>query len=178
MLRYFARYTTLFLSVAAFCVASDAQIKSQYTRVSEKACKTLRTDPDEGAEYEGECPGVGGYKLRLLEGDLRQSLDVLTPAKKTHQLAFWNISSAFSHIGDRVEWRVKGKTPIALIARFNASEDPEKPDKHTSYLVVSKITKNEICVTDVIKPSQTQNEEARKAADSSASRPCRRTDSP
>ncbi len=161
-----------------FCASAHAQSKSVYTSVGEKSCKTIRTEPDEGAEYEGECPGVSGYKLRLLEGDLRQSLDVVTPAKKVHQLAFWNISSGFSYIGDRVEWRVKGKTPVAVIARFNASEDPENPEKRTSYLFVSKVTKDEICVTDVIKPSPTQNSEARKAADSAASRPCRRTESP
>lgn len=178
MLRYLTRCSTLFLLVTAFCVTSDAQIRSLYTSVGDGVCKSLRTGPDEGTEYEGECPGVGGYKLHLLEGDLRQSLDVVTPAKKTHQLGFWNISAAFSYIGDRVEWRIKGKAPIALIARFNASEDPENPEKRTSYLIVSKITKDEICVTDVIKPSQAQNAEARKAADSAASRPCRRTEFP
>ena len=178
MLRFLARYSPIFIIMAACCVASDAQIRSLYTSVGNKACKSLRTESDEGTEYEGECPGVGGYKLHLLEGDLRQSLDVITPAKKTHQLGFWYISAAFSYIGDRIEWRVNGKYPIALIARFNTSEDPERPEKRTSYLVVSKISKEQICVTDVIKPSRNQNAEARKAADSAASRPCRRTGSP
>lgn len=172
-MKYLFRGTAILVLFAAFHSASEAQIKSVYTSVGEKSCKTLRSEPEEGVEYEGECPGVGGYKLHLLEGDLRQSIDVITPAKKTHQLGFWYISAAFSYIGDRVEWRVKGKIPIALIARFNASEDPENTEKRTSYLVVSKITKTEICVTDVIKPSRDQNAEARKAADSAATRPCR-----
>ena len=178
MPRILPRCIFIFISVGALCVASDAQIKSIYTSVGDKSCKTLRTEPGEGTEYEGECPGVGGYKLHLLEGDLRQSIDVITPANKTHQLGFWYISTAFSYISDRIEWRMKGKIPIALIARFNASEDPEDPERRTSYLVVSKITKDEICVTDVLKPSRTQNAEARKAADSAGSRPCRRTESP
>jgi len=164
--------------IAVFlCASAHAQNNSVYTSLAEKVCKPLKVSDDTGTSYEGECPGVGGYKLRLLEGDLRQSLDVVSPTKKTHQLAFWNISSAFSYIGDKVEWRMKGKMPIALIARFNASEDPENPEKRTSYLVVSKITKNEVCVTDVVRPSKTQNAEARKAADSAGSRPCRRTES-
>jgi hypothetical protein len=174
-MRHLYHGTVLLMLLLAVTTVSDAQIKSVYTSVGEKPCKTLRTEPEEGAEYEGECPGIAGYKLRLLEGDLRH---VVTPAKKTFQLAFWNISSAFSYVGERIEWRMKGKTPIALIARFNASEDPEKPEKKTSYLIVSKITKDEVCVTDVIKPSQSQNTAARKAADSAASRPCRTTDSP
>ena len=177
-MRHLYHGTVLLMLLLSVTTVSDAQIKSVYTSVGEKSCKTLRTDPEEGAEYEGECPGIAGYKLRLLEGDLRQSLDVVTPAKKSFQLAFWNISSAFSYIGDRVEWRMKGKTPIALIARFNASEDPGNAEKRTSYLIVSKITKDEVCVTDVITPSPNQNREARKAADSAVSRRCQRTDSP
>ena len=172
------RCAVLLIAFAAFCNVADSQIKSVYTSIGERSCKTIKPEPDEGTEYEGECQGVGGYRLRLLEGDLRQSIDVITPAKKTHQLGFWYISAAFSYIGERVEWRMKGKTPLALIARFNASADPNDPERRTSYLVVSKITKDEICVTDVIKPSRTQNADARKAADSAGSRPCRRTESP
>ena len=73
---------------------------------------------------------------------------------------------------------MRGKTPIALIFRFNVNEDPENAEKHTSYLVVAKVTRNEICVTDVLKPGLNQNLDARKEADSSATRPCRKVDSP
>jgi hypothetical protein len=162
--------------VLLFSSTFSAQITSRYTGLSEKVCRELKVSDDEGASYEGECPGVAGYKLRLLEGDLRQSIDVVTPAKKTHRLEFWNISGAFSYVGDKAEWRMRGKTPIALIVRFNASEDPENAEKKTSYLIVAKITRREICVTDVLKPSPSQNAEARKAADQAASRPCRRAD--
>lgn len=155
-----------------------AQITSKYSSLSTKACKELRSADDDGTEYRGECPGVSGYKLRLLEGDLRQSIDVITPSKKIHQLAFWNISGGFSYIGDQAEWRMKGKLPVALIVRFNVSEDPENADKRTSYLVVAKITKDETCVTGVLKPTRSQNFEARKAADRSAARPCLKRDSP
>ena len=157
---------------------ASAQITSKYTSLSSKVCKELKSTDEEGTSYEGECPGLSGYKLRLLEGDLRQSVDVVTPGRKTHQLAFWNISSAFSHVGEKAEWRMRGRTPVALIFRFNASEDLENTEKHTSYLVVAKVTKNEICVTDVLKPGRSQNLDARKAADSSAARPCRNVDSP
>lgn len=173
-----APIAALFLLLLFLSTAISAQITSKYTGLSDKVCKKLKISDDEGASYEGECPGVAGYKLRLLEGDLRQSIDVVTPAKKTHQLQFWNISSAFSYVGDKAEWRMKGKTPIALIVRFNASEDPENAEKKTSYLIVAKITRAEVCVTDVVKPSPTQNADARKAADGAPARPYRRTDSP
>ena len=168
----------IFAVIALPAAVTSAQATSRYTGLNDKVCRELKSTDEEGTSYEGECPGIAGYKLRLLEGYLRQSIDIVTPAKKTHQLQFWNISNAFSYIGPKVEWRLRGRTPIALIARFNASENPEDSSKVTSYLVVAKITKSEICVTDVVKPSRTQNLEARKAADDSAERPCRRTDSP
>src|SRR5438034_2777090 len=47
-------------------------------------------------------------------------------------------SSNFSELGDRAEWRMKGKTPVALIVRLKVSDQGDaKPQ--TSYLIVSKI---------------------------------------
>ena len=63
---------------------------------------------------------------------------------------------AFSTLGEKAEWRVKksdGKEkPFALIVRFNVSENPDKPEKNTSYLVVVKISGESSCITDVVKP--------------------------
>ncbi|HEX2268493.1 MAG TPA: hypothetical protein VHH35_03120, partial [Pyrinomonadaceae bacterium] len=60
----------------------------------------------------------------------------------------------------------------ALIIRYNANEDPESPNKQSSYLAVTKITASEICVTDKIMPGANANEEARRAADAAATKPC------
>ena len=64
------------------------------------------------------------------------------------------------------------RAPVALIIRYNASEDPEQPNKLSSYLAVSKITPTEICVTDKISPGPKANDDARRAADSAATKPC------
>ncbi|HLA95920.1 MAG TPA: hypothetical protein VK612_09380, partial [Pyrinomonadaceae bacterium] len=120
----------------------------------------------------GRCPGVGGYKLELIEGDLRQSIIVIDPKKKEHNLKFWEIFGGFSAVGDKAEWRTKNGKPIAVIIRLNVAANPEDSDKRVSYLLVAKITASETCVTDVIKPSRTQNAEARKTADAPANAPC------
>ncbi|HEX8423312.1 MAG TPA: hypothetical protein VF634_07870, partial [Pyrinomonadaceae bacterium] len=122
-------------------------------------------------------PGVGGYKLLVSEDDARMSVTVVDPRGKEHPLEYWNvISSGFSSLGDKAEWRIKKQrgrvNPFALIVRVNASENPEDASKKTSYLAVAKITPQQICVTDKIAPSATANEEARRAADASASKPC------
>jgi hypothetical protein len=110
--------------------------------------------------------------LLLLEGDLRQNIIVVTPKGAKHSLDLWDvISGGFSYVGPKAEWRV-AKAPTALILRYNASEDPEHPDRKTSYLVVAKIAPDEICVTDKISPGAKANDEARRAADNAATRPC------
>lgn len=154
-----------------------AQISSVYTDITEKNCKTIEAFSDEGGGYIGECPGVGGYKLEILEGDLRQSINVIAPSGKKSELNLWsNVSTAFSTLGEKAEWRVtgKGKTarPLALIVRFNAAQNPEKPEKKTSYLVVAKITGETACLTDIVDPSKNANVEARRLADASAVKPC------
>ena len=157
-----------------------AQTRSVYTPLTVKTCRTIKTETTGAGDYEGRCPGVAGYSLTLLEGDLRQNIIVNTPKGAKHSLELWDvISGGFSHVGPKAEWRMtreKRKTyPTALIIRYNASENPDNPNKHTSYLAVAKITATEICVTDKISPGPNANTEARRAADSAATKPCLKT---
>jgi len=168
---------TLIAVVLLAAVAGEAQVTSVYTKLSDKACKTLELVEDEGGSYHGRCPGVAGYKLDLIEGDLRQTLTIIDPKRKEHPLEFWHLTGAFSAVGDKAEWRMKGKKPIALIVRLNVSEDVEDASKTKGYLVVAKITASEVCVTHFLAPTRSHNYEARKAADKAASRPCLKRES-
>ena len=154
--------------------SAEAQTRPVYTTLAEKQCRKLKSTGD---DYLGRCPGVGGYSLLVAEGDLRQNILVVTPKGERHSLELWSVvSPAFSSLGPKAEWRVVTQSrktiPAALIVRYNASEDPEKPDKQTSYLVVAKITATEVCVTDKIGPGPKANEEARRLADEAANKPC------
>jgi hypothetical protein len=166
----------LTLVTALTSVAQSQRIQSSYTDLSGSACRTLDVDKQTGASTQ-RCPGVSGYKLLVHDDDSRQSIAVVNPAGREHELNFWEvITPAFSSVGEKAEWRIartNGKTlPIALIVRVNASEDPENPKRVTSYLAVSKITSGEVCVTHKIKASSTANDEARRAADSNSNAPC------
>ena len=150
---------------------------SVYTPLSEKQCKPIKGPDPQTNDYEGHCRGVAGYTLIVTEGDLRQNVIVVTPKGAKHSLDLWDvISGGFSSVGPRAEWRVvqaDGKpAPVALIIRYNANEDPESPNKQSSYLAVTKITATEICVTDKINPGPKANEDARRAADAAAAKPC------
>ncbi len=163
----------LFLFVLGCAVHTSAQVTSRYTDLDDQKCKTLEVDDEGGGSYKGECAGIGGYKLHVLEGDLRQSINVIAPGGKEHELRLWEHFGAFSAVGPKAEWRLKGKAPFALIFRFNVSENPEDSSKTTSYLIVAKVSPSLACVTEIIKPSRNQNAEARRAADRSATVPCK-----
>lgn len=169
------KFLLIFTISLLFAIAAPAQkIQSVYTSLDDRKCKTLESNPDEGGSYLGECPGTGGYKLQIAEGDLRQTVSVVAPGKKVFPLEFWSFFSGFSAVQPTAEWRVKGKTPVGLIVRFNVSENPEDTSKTTSYLIVSKITETENCIVEVFKPSKSQNILARQAADSAAVKPCKK----
>jgi hypothetical protein len=147
-------------------------VESVYTDIAPARCKTVEA-ADEGAHSVQKCAGVAGYALLVEDDDSRQSVTVLTPDGKKHPLNYSQvITSGFSSLGEKAEWRVEKKggklRPFALIVRVNASENPEKPEQKTSYLAVAKLTATEVCVTAKVK----SNEEARLAADASADKPC------
>lgn len=155
----------------ASTIVISAQFKSVYTSTKTSACRTISSNPDEAGSYEGECMGVGGYKVRLLEGDLRQSLDIISPTKKKSELKLWEWYPSFSAVGEKLEWRTKGGVPFALIFRYYVA-DPQG-GKGTSYLFVTKLGKASSCVVDVVDPTAKQNEKAREIADASAGKPCK-----
>ena len=177
----FAEYISFFCAflwlLTGVDIAGAQTNQSVYTSLAEKQCRKLKSAEAGDDGYEGQCRGVAGYALLLSEGDLRQNITVITPKGAKHSLELWDvISGAFSHVGPKAEWRMamqNGKlSPVAIIIRYNANEDPDHPNKQNSYLAVSKITATEICVTDKILPGASANEDARRAADTAATKPC------
>lgn len=173
--RFFA-LTLIAIFAFGLSASSAPPITSVYTSLS--GCKTVKAGKGQGEDWAVmACRGFAGYSLQLEYGDARESITVFTPNKQKHALELWHvISGGFSSVGKKAEWRVttkKGKqVPHALIVRFDASENPEDSSKITSYLVVAKITPQKICAVEKIAPGAAQNEEARRAADASADKPC------
>lgn len=160
--------------VGAFANADTGAISSVYTSLADDDCPVLEADEESGSSV-SRCPGTAGYALKVLDGDARVSIDVVAPDGREHPLHYWSvITQAFSGLGPRAEWRMRGGRPIALIVRVNASQHTDEGTfRRVSYLAVAKITPTEICVTDRIDPAADANEAARRAADASAGRPCR-----
>lgn len=171
---------SIFVLLCAAAHSNAQAVQSLYSDLTGAKCKSVASSGESGGEWSTtRCPGAAGFQLVVHDDDSRQSVTVVRPDGTEHPLELWQtVSGAFSTVGQRAEWRVRrggGKDePLALIVRFNYQASPDTPDKNVSSLVVAKIIPGTICVTDVIRPGADANERARRAADSSASRPCRR----
>lgn len=146
--------------------------KSVYTSINEKDCITLDSDNLGSVQ---ECESFSDIGVKVIESDIRQSI-ILTRNNKEYDLDFWStISPSYSSLGLQVEWRYelgKPKNVKGMIVRFEASDDYENIEKVSSYLVVSKITKEEICVVAKVLPQKKQNEIARKILEATEVLPC------
>ena len=124
------------LCCATPLVAYVPRAESVYTDLAPAGCKTIETH-EESAGSVQKCPGVGGYELLVEDDDSRQSVTVVGPDGKRHPLNYWQVvTTGFSSLGERAEWRVEkkggGLRPYALIVRVNADENPETPGQKTS----------------------------------------------
>ena len=168
--------TIFTLNCALAFPVSTSPIVSVYTDLSSAKCKTIKVGKETASSVQ-KCAGVAGYSLLVLDDDARQSVTVVTPDGKQHELDYWSVvTGAFSSLGEKAEWRMVNKggkmVPIALIVRVYANENPDSPNQRTSYMAVAKITPEKICVTAKIKAATNANAEARRAADASAGKPC------
>ena len=164
----------LFFSlVFIFSLDAFAQNKSVYTDLAADKCKSADVDEEIPGNYSAKCTGVGGYDLEVYLDDERNSIGVVLPSKVTVGLDFWSYFGNFSELGKKAEWRMKGKQPVALIVRLNVSDQgDEKPP--TSYLIVSKISSTNACVTDIVKPGKSQNAQAQRLADKASVKSCKK----
>lgn len=142
--------------------------QSQYTSLEH--CRVLSAKPDEAGYRRLECGGLGGYRLHLIEADGRDNLVVISPDAAQHSLRLPSTAGggAFTDLGATVEWR--GRTaggqlrPDALIVRYNVSDNPDQPDRPTSYLLTIRLL-GMPCLVGRVEPGPGQNRRAQAIAD-------------
>jgi hypothetical protein len=163
------------IALAMVCIILHTGVyanESHYTSIKESECTTIEAT-DMGSVQ--RCQQFQTIDVQAVEQDLRQSLTLVRDGKR-YPLEFWKtVSSAPSVLGAVVEWRSPSGKPyrlIGMITRLNVSEDIEDLSATTSYLVVSKVTDEEICVVGKIPPTVEQNRQARLLVDSAVALPC------
>src|ERR1700730_16437265 len=83
-------------------------------------------------------------------------------------------SKLYADLRAKAEWRVKHENGslvhVALILRVVPMSNMSTHD--SPFLAVANMTRNEICITEKIAAGAKENEEARRAADVAANKPC------
>jgi len=138
------------LAVAA-CVAASAAFaqapQSQITSTKEKDCRTAqKSKPKEDMPWVTQsCKGAGGMLVRIFDADERQTVSFgASVAAAAKQPAASEGFGPFNHVGDTVEWRLRGGKPYAAIVAWNIA-DNENPGadgspKNVPVLVVMRVS--------------------------------------
>lgn len=155
-----------------FSVTVFSQNKSVYTDLTPAKCRTVEGEPGMPGKYSGQCPGVSDYDLEVHSNEDQASLGVVLPSKKVVVIDFRNYFDNYSWLRGKAEWRLKSREPLALIVRLDVNDQGERGS--TSYLIVSKISATDACVTDVVKPGRNQNLLARRLADKALAQACKK----
>ena len=158
----------LILSLAITGASAFAQggpaVQSRYARIDD--CRVTRLYTQDVGYRETRCPAVGGFALQPSESDGRDELVVLSANGRKQALNLTGTAgSGFGTLGDTAEWRLRGARPHAVIVRFSLSEDPDRAELRTSYLVVASVSRSRSCVIGKVAPGPDQNARARRIAD-------------
>lgn len=136
---------------------------SAYTTLDLDRC-TILSRVEEGASVAWRCPGYGGVPLFVLSGDDRIDLDAGVDNGN------WESPMEFSGPPTRVEWRLRGGRPFAIIYRLALSGEGRAV---TSVLIVETVGRRgapgcQIAEIDARVPGA--NSAARRQADTRAAR--------
>lgn len=131
---------------------------SVYTPLDTDRC-TIVEQVEEGEFVEWRCPGHATIPLIVMSGDGRMDVDAGVRNDD------WESIPEFNRPGPRVEWRMRGRVPIAIIYRLIGAT-PEVPRR--SVLIVETIGRPgvpgcRIATIDGARPEA--NARARAAAD-------------
>jgi hypothetical protein len=109
--------------------AAAVQPTSAYANVDLDRCRVV-SQVEEGASVTWRCAGYGGIPLFVLSGDDRFDVDAGVDN------GVWESPGRFSSPPTRVEWRLRGRRPFAIIYRLTLSGYQEPT---TSVLAVETI---------------------------------------
>jgi hypothetical protein len=107
---------TICAAATALTGTAEAQRRgaatSAYTDLNLKRCTVSRSIPNEGASTDWRCPGYRGIPLLVAEDDLRFDIDAGVAT------ADFETASRFNFPRPRIEWRLRGGQPVAIIYRL------------------------------------------------------------
>jgi hypothetical protein len=160
---------TLLFSVFLIPLTYAANFVSSYATIAEDHCSTLTNQGQQGSTQ--TCPSFKAIGIRVIRDEVQQHL-ILNRGNQEYPLIFNDTTTkniARTTLGSTLEWRLKRGRVVGLIMRLNVFTTAKKK---RSFLVVSKVTDQTICVVGSVSPQRKQNERARNMVDSAANKPC------
>ncbi len=154
-------------------IAPAAAGESRYTKIDLQGCPEGQVFEEDAAAFEVICPGVEGWEVRVVEGDLRFHVEPRPEGADT-KLIFETLP-AFNNIHDMLEWRGEdgngGFVPYAVILRYFTDDGLGDEGTKGNILVVTKVTRTRAChaaYVDAKAIGEGANETAQLAADTVA----------
>lgn len=154
-------------------LAYAANFGSSYATIAEEHCVAQPSRAGEQSVIR-VCPRFKGIGISVVNDDLQQHI-VLNKDNQQYPLIFKDtMTKNISHVtlGPTIEWRLhrkRGNSVVGMIMRVYVHT---RANKKRSFLVVSKITSQDICIVGNIPPQRNQNKQARRMVDSSVNMPC------
>lgn len=100
----------VWILLASLAAATPAG-SSVYTPLDLDRCRAIERI-EEGESVSLRCPGLAGIPLFVNAGDGRHDLDAGVDNNR------WESLPGFNRLRPRVEWRRRGRTPVAIIYRY------------------------------------------------------------
>jgi hypothetical protein len=171
---------SLSVALAALALASPVWAQSLSSTYTDLMSCPRETSPDDaeaearGSDVPTKCPGPGG-EYRVVETysayGIYRRIDLAEDASRfSVALMPTGVECPLARYGDKVEWRLKGKKPFAVIQRVTCFEDSGGgPGKRLGeYLVVKGLQGYESLDGAVNTKTKKANEQARALADKAA----------
>jgi hypothetical protein len=159
----------LLASLAAFAPAPA--YTSVYTPLDIDRCRLLRRI-EEGESASWRCPGHAGIPLLVSTGDGRFDVDAGVDNDE------WESLSPFNALGERVEWRLRARRPIAIIYRYHVAVPDTAPFSRIAVETIGRRGRPGCVIAWIDGALPTANAHARTVAERRAERFRCRVDRP
>jgi hypothetical protein len=177
-LRALAPIAATGLCALAACMTgatAQARFGSSYSSIAAANCWSADGNKNADDQSSRICRGKAGYVVLVSVGDLRETISVgRNRAEAAREPAARAWFGPFSSAAPRLEWRMAGSEPIAIIQRWQLADqsdaDQNGRPRDRTLLIVTRLSPGGACHVAYVDAAANPNadELARRAADESA----------
>ena len=163
----------LFSSFFLLPLGYAASFGSSYATIAKEHCTSQPRRAGEQTIVQ-KCPSFKDIGISIVKDDVQQYI-VLSRNNQQYPLIFKETTtknSTRTTLGPTIEWRLNRSRTNSVVGMIMRVYVHTSATKKRSFLVVSKVTPQTICIVGSIPPQRNQNKQARVMVDNSANMPC------